>query len=84
MRLGSNEFCPIHKSLSLLWPGNPSQASGRKTGSSARRRPASPARIPGTAITRRNAEAVKSQNSATGRDMRDLPRRVHRLQRHRT
>jgi len=62
MRLGSNEFCPIHKSLSLLWPGNPSQASGRKTGSSARRRPASPARIPGTAIIRRNAEAVKRSN----------------------
>jgi hypothetical protein len=44
---------------------------------------ASLAWIPGTAITRRNAEAAKSHNSTTGWNMRDLPRRIHGLQRHR-
>jgi hypothetical protein len=81
MRLRSNELCPIHKSLSCLWAGAHSKAQVDKAGGSKGGRPASPARISGTAIIGRAAETSETKDCPPGRDMRHLPRRLHGLQR---
>src|ERR1700685_1174601 len=62
MRLRRNEYCPLHRSLILLWPRNNTkrkQTHNCQDGRKARRRTSSPKGLSGTPLPRRDARAAE-------------------------
>src|SRR5579872_3525757 len=67
----------------LLWPRIHSKTTDDKTRHTACRRSASPERISRAPIAGRDAETSEAENRQARQEVCDLPRRIHRLQRHR-
>jgi hypothetical protein len=67
----------------LLRSRTPGQTQHNTTWSAENRRSVSPKGIPGTPLTGKDAETIESEDCRARQEMRHLPRRVHKLQRHR-
>ena len=83
MKLRRNEYCPIHRSLFCCGREQANKQRQPTAWRSAHRRSAPSSRVSRTPFTSRDAQAAQPEGCRAGREVRNLPRSVHRLQRNR-